>query len=67
MDLVPARSVVVPDDLLVRRQFGNPELVREENIPVREHHGIADLAFARRIVVTPDDLPPPHDEDPALV
>ena len=34
MDLMPAGSVVFPDDLLVRRHFRNPELVREKDIPV---------------------------------
>ncbi len=67
MHLVVVGSVIVPDDLLLPRDLGHAILMGEEDVSVREHDGIADLATAPRVVVAPDDLAITHDEDAAIV
>src|SRR5450432_2082161 len=51
VNLMALGGVVVPYHLLLRSNFGNAELMREQNVSIRKHHHIADLALARRVVV----------------
>ena len=67
VNLFASRRVVVPDDFLVRGYHADAELMREQNVAVRQHDGVADFAFPRGVVVRPHNLTVAHDEDAAVV
>ena len=67
VNLFAGRRVVVPDDLLVRGDDADSELMREQNVTVRQHDGTAYLTFPRGVVVSPHDLTVANDKDAAVV
>ena len=56
VNLVACRRVVVPYDFLVRGNLAHAELMREQDVSVRKHDGVADFAFPCRVVVGPHNL-----------
>ena len=40
--------------------------MRDQNVAVREHRQVADLALARRVAIAPHNLPPAHHVDIAI-
>src|SRR5690242_17186389 len=62
MDFRAGRPVIVPDDLLIRRDFAGASLPRKDDVAVRQHRAIAELTFSG-VRVRPRDLPVAHDVD----
>ncbi len=67
MHLMARRRLVVPHHFLLRRNLGHAKLVRVQNVAVRQHHHVADLALARGVVIAPYNLSPAHNKDLPLV
>ena len=66
VDLSVGRGVVVPRDLFIGRDFGDGELVGEEDVAVGEHEGVADFSLAI-VGVGPGDLAAADDEHAFLL
>jgi hypothetical protein len=59
---------MVPQHPLVRADERDTELVREQDVAVREHHHIGDLALAGGIMfIAPRNMTVAHDKDSAPV
>ena len=63
MDFRLLGSVEIPDHLLIQRYFGDAELVREQNVPVRLQHRVGDLTLAG-MRVGPDYLAAANNRHP---
>src|SRR5579862_5088672 len=50
MDLRPGRRIVVPDDLLLRRNFIDLMLPRRQNVAIAQHPNIVDLSAIAKTI-----------------